>query len=183
MPSTPWVPPLQPWRIKPTVHAAKVFQLFRTFPAPSNLQLMGWSLESQGIQAKGQLDGGKTKPMSPAELSSALLPPQVHISLQRWFLPTVFSPGVGQVGVLKARREGGCLEILLGGEPVALWDLQGWKPEPYLQHTRKLAVSAGTTQISWCCEKEQPVSSWEKIPGLGTPWLLEYGTERTRALV
>lgn len=94
-----------------------------------------------------------------------------------------FSPGLGQVDVLKARREGGCLEILLGGEPVALWDLQGWKPEPYLQHTRKLAVSAGTTQNSRCCEEEQPVGSWEKIPGLGTPWLLGYGAERTRALV
>lgn len=71
--------------------------------------------------------------MSPAELSSALLPHQVHVSLQRWLLSTLFSPGLGQFGVLKARQEGGCLEIPLGGGLVALWDLQSWKPEPDLQ--------------------------------------------------
>lgn len=50
-------------------------------------------------------------------------------------LSTVFSPGLGQFGVLKTRQEGVCLEILLGGGPAALWDLQSWKPEPYLQHS------------------------------------------------
>lgn len=74
--------------------------------------------------------------MSPAELSSALVPHQVRVSLQRWLLSTVFAPGLGQFGVLKARWEGGCLEITLGGGPVALWDLQSWKPEPYLHRTR-----------------------------------------------